>query len=331
MSNTRENVLELRSAISNSILGQQKLITQLIVCLLADGHVLLEGKPGLAKTRLAHSVAKNMEASFQRIQFTPDLTPNDIVGVEFRDNNSETGFRFRKGPIFNNVVLADELNRSPPIVQSALLEAMEEKQVTISGETHKLSDVFFVIATQNPFSQHGTFALPEAQLDRFMMHLVVDYPSPEVEQRILQIARAIERGEFIQDVGTSSAQISPEVIREARKEIAQIQVPDQVEKYITRIMQISRSGAKEFDTLRGIIQIGISPRGGLSLERAARAMAWIRGSGSSTLEDVDALIEPILCHRLTISELAEKQHRTIGMVTRELCRVAKNEILAATA
>tara|TARA_Y100000780_G_scaffold232418_1_gene263736 strand:- start:2109 stop:3068 length:960 start_codon:yes stop_codon:yes gene_type:complete len=296
----REAIVALRQFLSTQILGQERLIERLLIALLADGHLLVEGAPGLAKTRAIKELAGGLEAEFHRIQFTPDLLPADITGTEIY--RPETGsFVFQQGPIFHNLVLADEINRAPAKVQSALLEAMAERQVSVGRSTYDLSPLFLVMATQNPIEQEGTYPLPEAQLDRFLLHVKLGFPDASVERRILQQAR----GEAINGETAPEQRVSQQAIFAARKEILGLYMADAVEEYLVQLVMATRTPAKFDAELAGCIAYGSSPRGSISLDRCARAHAWLAGRDFVSPEDIQAVLFDVLRHRLILSFEAE--------------------------
>ncbi|WP_205746261.1 AAA family ATPase [Dyella amyloliquefaciens] len=301
--NAREAINTLQTEMERSIIGQQSLIRQMIVGLLANGHLLLESLPGLAKTRAVKSMAKNLDAQMRRIQFTPDLLPSDITGTEvLHQQGGQNVFQFQPGPIFGNVILADEINRAPAKVQAALLEAMEERQITVAGATHKMPDLFIVMATQNPIEQEGTYPLPEAQLDRFLMKVLVDYPDRESEIGVLELVRSEEvpsGGDG--SAGVETVRIEPERVFEARKEIHGIHVAPAIEQYIMAIVDATRHPDRYDKTLGTWIQIGASPRGGIALERTSRVNAWLEGRPHVTPDDVRAMAHGVLRHRLILT------------------------------
>ncbi len=302
----RDDVLTLKSKMAESIIGQERMIERLLLGLLADGHLLVEGLPGLAKTRAIKSLAKHLEAKFSRIQFTPDLLPADITGSEiYFSEGGKAEFRFQSGPLFANLILADEVNRSPAKVQAALLEAMEERQVTVGGTTHMLPKLFLVMATQNPIEQEGTYPLPEAQMDRFLMHVNVGYPQAGTEGQIVKLARAEEYAATGPAPGavTTSAPvvIAAETIFAARAEIHGIQVSEPVENYIVALVSATRDPKPFDDQLASWIQVGVSPRGSIGLDKVARAHAWLQGRAFVTPEDVQAVVHEVFRHRLILS------------------------------
>lgn len=304
--NARDDVLTLKAKMAESIIGQERMIERLLLGLLADGHLLVEGLPGLAKTRAIKSLAKHLEAKFSRIQFTPDLLPADITGSEiYYSEGGKAEFRFQSGPLFANLILADEVNRSPAKVQAALLEAMEERQVTVGGTTHTLPKLFLVMATQNPIEQEGTYPLPEAQMDRFLMHVNVGYPQAGAEGQIVKLAREEEYGATGSAPGAVAASapvvIAAETIFAARAEIHCIQVSEAVENYIVALVSATRDPKPFDDQLASWIQVGVSPRGSIGLDKVARAYAWLQGRAFVTPEDVQAVVHEVFRHRLILS------------------------------
>jgi len=289
----------LTNEISRVIVGQKYLINRLLICLLADGHVLIEGVPGLAKTLAVKTLADAIQTGFKRLQFTPDLLPGDLVGTQIY-SAKKNEFSVRKGPIFSNLILADEINRAPAKVQSALLEAMQERQVTIGDETFKLPEPFIVLATQNPIEQEGTYPLPEAQIDRFMLKLKVTYPTPEEEL-------------LIQDRMTSDTDIKvskiadPSEIMEARKAMHQIYMDEKVKKYIVDIVCASRDPKKYNIDIDDLISYGASPRATIYLNLAAKAHAFLKGRAYVTPDDVKIIGPDVLRHRIILSYEAEAE------------------------
>ena len=296
---TLETIQQLRKRMSASIIGQQDVIENLLIALLANGNILMEGLPGLAKTRAVKSLAKNMEADFSRIQFTPDLLPSDITGSEvLYTEGGQPTFRFEAGPIFANIVLADEINRAPAKVQAALLEAMEERQVTVSGSTHRMPELFMVMATQNPIEQEGTYPLPEAQMDRFLMHVYIDYPDEASEGEIIRLVRN-EEG---QGGGTDpEPPIPQQAVFAARAEIHRVGVSQAIEDYIVDLVFATRYPERHDEELARWIHVGASPRGGLALDRCARVHAWLAGRDHVLPDDVRAVCHCALRHRLKLS------------------------------
>ena len=301
MTDTRDAVLELKNRIAKLVLGQDHLVESMLVGLLANGNILLESLPGLAKTRAVKSLAKNLAADLSRIQFTPDLLPSDVTGAEIYIQTDKGGqFTFQKGPIFANLLLADEINRAPAKVQSALLEAMEERQVTVGGKTYKLPDLFMVLATENPIEQEGTYPLPEAQLDRFLMQIVISYPDEAVEGEIIKLNRA-ENAQKPKDKTGEPAPISQQSLFDARDEIDGIFVSDAAQKYMVDVIFATRFPGRYGDPLGKWIQVGASPRGSLALDRCSRVRAWLDGETFVTPDHVRAVIHDCLRHRVILS------------------------------
>jgi MoxR-like ATPase len=296
--NARGQILDLQQRIGAAVIGQEAVVDQLLIALLANGHLLMEGLPGLAKTRTIKTLAKNLESEFRRIQFTPDLLPSDITGTEIYTGEGTAGtFKFQPGPVFGNLILADEINRAPAKAQAALLEAMEERQVTVAGTTHKLPDLFLVLATQNPIEQEGTYPLPEAQMDRFLLHVFIGYSSDENEHKILRLIRG-------EDAGASEAvnqKIPAQSILDARKEVLAVQVANTIEKYVVALIAATRRPGDYHDDLAKWIKIGSSPRGTLALDRASRAHAWLNGRDTVNPDDVKQVAHACLRHRLILT------------------------------
>jgi MoxR-like ATPase len=289
----------------------------MLVAILCGGHLLVEGAPGLAKTRAIKALADMIEGSFHRIQFTPDLLPSDVTGTEIY--RQETGsFVFQQGPIFHNLVLADEINRAPAKVQSALLEAMAESQVSFGRQTFALPDFFMVMATQNPIEQEGTYALPEAQLDRFLMQINVAYPSRESEAKILQLVRSEMLAESEAPALAQQAEISQDDIKTARQQILRLHLAEPVERYLVELILASRNPP---DSLRPLIELGASPRGTIGLDLCARATAWLDRRDFVTPEDVQAVAHDVLRHRLICSFEADAQGIQSDEVISELLRL----------
>jgi len=293
---TQTELLKLRAHLEQLIIGQKKLLDRLLISLLTGGHVLLEGPPGLAKTTAVNALASGVHAGFQRIQFTPDLMPGDITGIDIFDPEAHQ-FKFVEGPIFHEIILADEINRAPPKVQSALLEAMAEHQVTVGGVTRKLSDLFVVMATQNPIEQSGTYPLPEAQLDRFLLHIKLDYPTPEEELEILKLDRKLHYGE---DKATLESTITPKTVLDARREVADIHVDEMLEKYIVSIVTATRSLGEWHEGWDSILIAGASPRASIALLRASSALAYLDGRDHVTPDDIIEIAPDVLRHRLVL-------------------------------
>ncbi len=291
---------QLKSYLDTQIIGQPQLTQALLIAILADGHLLVEGPPGLAKTRAVNALAKGVEGSFQRVQFTPDLLPADVTGTDiYRQQTSE--FVFEKGPLFHNLILADEINRAPAKVQSALLEAMAERQVTVGNNTYPLSDLFMVMATQNPLEQEGTYPLPEAQLDRFLLHLSIDYPGAEHELDILRLTR----GEAISDKQATTQQISQSELFAARKAILGLYLAEPLEKYLVQLIVATREAAELDEQLGRWIEYGASPRATIALDKCARAHAWLEGRDFVAPDDIQAVLHNVLRHRIILSYEAQ--------------------------
>ena len=304
---SQQEILNLKAAVSARIIGQQGLIERLLVAILADGHLLVEGAPGLAKTRAIKVLGDGIEGSFHRVQFTPDLLPADLTGTEIY-RPQDASFTFQRGPLFHNLILADEINRAPAKVQSALLEAMAERQITVGSETYLLPEIFLVMATQNPLEQEGTYPLPEAQLDRFLMHVRVDYPSAEDEKTILELTRAEARSKSQQQPAV--AQISQQSLLEARDAVLDIHLDDSLEDYIIEIVLATRDASRYGEELAGWIQHGASPRATMALDRCARAYAWLNNRDYVVPEDIQLLAPDVLRHRIILSFAAEAEGMT---------------------
>jgi len=296
----RESIRQIADAMNAAVIGQQDVVERIIIALLANGHVLMEGLPGTAKTRSVKTLSKLVESQFGRIQFTPDLLPSDVTGSDIYREQTAT-FEFQQGPIFGNLILADEINRAPAKVQSALLEAMEERQVTVAGATHKLPDLFLVLATQNPIEQEGTYPLPEAQMDRFLLYVRVDYPAGENEAAILRLVRGEKSGAAHE----SSPKISQEVVFEARRQVNAIHVAEAAEKYIVDLVLATRNPQRYEGDLPKWIRLGSSPRGTIALDAAARAHAWLHGEDFVSPDNIRAVAPACLAHRLHLTYEAE--------------------------
>jgi len=311
----RDSIQELQNCMGESIIGQTKVIDSLVLGLLANGNLLLEGLPGLAKTRAVKSMANNLAAGLSRIQFTPDLLPSDITGTEmYHSSGGKDLLEFQPGPIFSNIILADEINRAPAKVQAALLEAMEEKQVTVAGKTHKMEPLFMVLATQNPIEQEGTYPLPEAQMDRFLMHVRVDYSTDEEELEIIRLVR----GELTGTKKTAPEAISQDVVFAARKEIATIHSSENIERYIVSLISATRYPEKYDENLARWIEVGASPRGSLALDKCSRAHAWLAGRDHVTPDDVRSVLHECLRHRLILSYEANAEEMSVDQVIDEI-------------
>ena len=306
----------LRDAIGQAIVGQEAVVEQLLIGLLAGGHCLLEGVPGLGKTLLVRSLGQALDLQFRRVQFTPDLMPSDIIGTEILEEDHGTGhrsFKFQRGPVFTNLLLADELNRTPPKTQAALLEAMQERTVSYAGVTHALPAPFFVLATQNPLEQAGTYPLPEAQLDRFLLHVRVEYPTEAEEREIL-----------VQTTGTHQAQVprvmNGEAILALQARVRQVHLGDDLLDWITRLVRASRPHADAPKEVQQWVKWGAGPRAGQSLVLAAKARALLHGRLAATRDDIVQLAAPVMRHRLLLSFVAEAERRSADDVIAALLR-----------
>ncbi|WP_229794126.1 AAA family ATPase [Arenicella chitinivorans] len=305
---------QLRDWLNGQILGQPGLVERLLIALLADGHLLVEGAPGLAKTKAIQSLSEGIEGEFHRIQFTPDLLPSDITGTEIYRPETQS-FSFQRGPIFHNLVLADEVNRAPAKVQSALLEAMAERQVSVGRETFQLPPLFLVMATQNPIEQEGTYPLPEAQLDRFLMHVRIGYPDVNAEKSIL----ALSRGEALAGGSAKPAsQISQQCIFDARQAVMQLHTAESVDEYLVQLVLATRTPQKYGDDLAGWIEFGASPRATIALDRCARAHAYLNGRDFVSPDDIQAVLHDCLRHRLILRYEAEADGISTDQVITEL-------------
>ncbi|WP_027849409.1 AAA family ATPase [Marinospirillum minutulum] len=305
--------LQLHQQLSRAVIGQQLLVERLLVALLADGHLLVEGAPGLAKTRAIQSLAEQLDVSFQRIQFTPDLLPADLTGSEVF-NAQTSKFAFRPGPVFSHFVLADEINRAPAKVQSALLEAMAERQVSVGGKTRPLPEIFMVMATQNPLEQEGTYALPEAQLDRFLLHTWVSYPNAADELAIMRLVR----GEKSTGTNKIALQLPQSSILEARKAVQKVHLAEPLEKYIVDLVQATRQAGRYDEQLGRYIRMGASPRASLALDSCSRALAWLKGRAEVLPEDIQQLAPDVLRHRLLLSYEADAEGVRVDAVIQRL-------------
>ncbi|WP_349962382.1 MoxR family ATPase [Rhizobium sp. ZPR3] len=311
----RDDILALGKRIGQSIIGQEGMVERLLLGLLANGHLLVEGLPGLAKTRAIKSLAKNLNSELSRVQFTPDLLPADITGSEIYFSEGGKGeFKFQQGPIFANLILADEINRAPAKVQSALLEAMEERQVTVGGKSYRLPDLFMVMATQNPIEQEGTYPLPEAQLDRFLMHVEVGYPDETSEAAIMRLNRDEENAAHSSNAAVATERLDPNVIFDARKEIGMVTVSDPVEKYMVALVFATRYPDRYDKDLAKLLQVGVSPRGIIGLDKVARSRAWFQGRDYVTPDDVKAIVNDVFRHRLILSYEAHASNTAADQV-----------------
>lgn len=306
----------LKDHLDGQVLGQHALTEGILLALLANGHLLVEGPPGLAKTRAVNALAHGVEGRFHRIQFTPDLLPADLTGTDIY--RPETGqFEFQAGPLFHHIILADEINRAPAKVQSALLEAMAEKQITVGRKTYALPELFLVMATQNPLEQEGTYPLPEAQLDRFLLHLKVDYPDAATELAILRLTR----GEALAHEKAKLSPISQADIFAARQDILKLHMAESLENYIVQLVMATRNAKAYSEQLAKWIAYGASPRASIALERCARAKAWLEGRDFVTPDDIQAVFFNVLRHRLILTYDAEAQGLSTDDVLREILKL----------
>jgi len=303
----------LKDWLNTQIVGQDHLVERLIIALLADGHLLVEGAPGLAKTKAIKTLSEGIEGNFQRVQFTPDLLPADITGSDIY-RPEQGNFEFQAGPLFHNLVLADEINRAPAKVQSALLEAMAERQVSVGGTTYQLPELFMVMATQNPIEQEGTYPLPEAQMDRFLMHIMVDYPAPKTERMILELSR----NEALKQAVQSIAELSQETLFSARREALAVHMAEPVEEYLVQLILATRNTKAYGGDLAKWLDYGASPRATIALDRCSRALAWLNGRDFVTPDDVRAVAHDVLRHLLIVSFEAEAGGVTANEVSDSL-------------
>ena len=318
----RDQIAALRERMGTAIIGQRDVIERLLIGLLANGNLLVEGLPGLAKTRAIKALAKNLECDFSRIQFTPDLLPSDVTGTEvYYQSDSGSEFRFEQGPIFANIVLADEINRAPAKVQAALLEAMEERQVTVAGTTHKMPPLFMVMATQNPIEQEGTYPLPEAQMDRFLMHVMITYPPVEDEVEVIRLVRAEEAAaQGSETPRERPAPIPQDAVFEARRAIAGLHVSPEMERYMADLVNATRVPEAFGEDLKRWIEVGASPRASLALDKCGRTHAWLAGREYVDHEDIRAIVSDVLRHRLGLTYEAQGEGVTPDAVVDEIVR-----------
>jgi MoxR-like ATPase len=316
-SNTLIPFDELRHYLNSQILGQENLVERLLVALLADGHLLVEGPPGLAKTRAIKALAHGLEGNFQRVQFTPDMLPADLTGSDIY-RPEEGRFHFQRGPLFHNLILADEINRAPAKVQSALLEAMAERQVSVGAHTYPLPPLFLVMATQNPIEHEGTYPLPEAQLDRFMLHTRVDYPDRATTLRIMELTR--REALDARELPAPATPMSQAIVFAARKEILHLTLADSVAEYIAALVDATRRPAPYSAKLKEWLRLGASPRAAIAIERGARALAWLQGRDYVSPEDVQNIAADALRHRLLLDYTAQARGVTAQDCIDELLR-----------
>ncbi len=314
--NQQHQLSNLLKSVQTKIIGQHHLIEHILVCLLADGHILIEGMPGLAKTRSAKAIADGIEGDFHRIQFTPDLLPSDLIGTEIYIHE-KSDFIFRKGPLFNNILLADEINRAPAKVQSALLEAMEEKQVTVGHKSYPLPELYMVIATQNPIEQEGTYNLPEAQLDRFMMHLEVSYPNHQEELLIVELdeKRQHSLNSHVLPITTK------EEVLHARRAVSSVFISENLKKYAVSLVTATRTPEKYDPALAKWIDHGASPRATIAIIRCAKALAWLRGDEYVKPQHIHSVAGPILRHRIIPSFESEADGISRNAIVKKLLEV----------
>ena len=315
MSDSREKIIALKNYLETKIIGQEDLVKKLLITLLADGHALVEGAPGLAKTKAIKTLSQCVEAKYNRIQFTPDLLPSDITGSEIYVAQKGE-FAFRQGPIFANLVLADEINRAPAKVQSALLEAMAERQVSVGGKRYALPELFMVMATQNPIEHEGTYNLPEAQLDRFLMYIKINQPNAAVEHKILKLVRG-------EDLKTAEAPFEPLKIADvlaARQEVLSVHLSEAVEEYLVQLIIATRQPEKYAVDLAGQVLFGASPRATIALDKCAKINAWLAGRDFVTPEDIHAVVYDVLRHRIILSFEAQAENLTTDEVIAEILR-----------
>ncbi|BBP00524.1 AAA family ATPase [Sulfuriferula nivalis] len=307
----------LRAYLNEQILGQENLVERLLVALLADGHLLVEGPPGLAKTRAIKALAQGIEADFQRVQFTPDLLPSDLTGSDIY-RPEQGSFHFQAGPLFHNLILVDEINRAPAKVQSALLEAMAEHQISVGAATYPLPRMFLVMATQNPIEHEGTYPLPEAQLDRFMLHTLVDYPDRATTLRIMELSRREARKET--ELTPPHIALTQAQVFAARHAVLEITLADSVAEYIAALVEATRIPKQYSPKLAEWLRWGASPRAAIAMERCARALAWLDGRDYVTPEDVQAIAPDVLRHRLLLNYTAQAHGVTTNECVLELLR-----------
>ncbi len=315
MSDSREKIIALKNYLETKIIGQEDLVKKLLITLLADGHALVEGAPGLAKTKAIKTLSQCVEAKYNRIQFTPDLLPSDITGSEIYVAQKGE-FAFRQGPIFANLVLADEINRAPAKVQSALLEAMAERQVSVGGKRYALPELFMVMATQNPIEHEGTYNLPEAQLDRFLMYIKINQPNAADEHKILKLVRG-------EDLKTAEAPFEPLKIADvlaAQQEVLSVHLSEAVEEYLVQLIIATRQPEKYAVDLAGQVLFGASPRATIALDKCAKINAWLAGRDFVTPEDIHAVVYDVLRHRIILSFEAQAENLTTDEVIAEILR-----------
>ena len=317
MSESLDGINQLIKQMELSVLGQEHVVHSLAIALLANGNVLLEGLPGTAKTRSIKTMAKVMQADLGRIQFTADLLPSDVTGTEiFQEVDGKQTLTFRQGPVFNNLVLADEINRAPAKVQGALLEAMEERQVTVGGITHKLPELFMVLATQNPIEQEGTYPLPEAQMDRFLVKVNIDYPDEETELNVVRLVR----GEEKPSTNDEPVKVSQQTVFQARRETQEIHVSESIERYMVGLVMATRDPSRYEGPLKEWIDIGSSPRASIALDKCSRAAAWLADKNFVDPDDVRGIAKSVLRHRIILSYEAAAEGISTDQVVDEIIK-----------
>ncbi len=323
MQSVQHHILQLNQHLNERILGQSGLVSRLLIALLADGHLLVEGAPGLAKTRAVKELSAGVEGSFHRIQFTPDLLPGDLTGTDVY-HPEDGSFAFLPGPIFHNMILADEINRAPAKVQSALLEAMAERQVTIGGKTYPLPELFLVMATQNPIEQEGTYPLPEAQLDRFLMYVTISYPNEAVEHQILTLARQEATNRTVlseKPLEQSVAPLPQRTLFEARQQVLNVHTSEALEHYMVQLVVATRNPTAYSPSLSRWLRFGASPRATIALDRCSKAHAWLAGRDYVTPEDIHIIAHDVLRHRILLSFEAEAEGVSRDDFVNELLRL----------
>ena len=311
-----KHINDLKTWLETKIIGQESLVERLIIALLSDGHVLVEGAPGLAKTKAIKTLSEGLEADFHRIQFTPDLLPADVTGSDIYKPKEGT-FEFQKGPIFHNLVLADEINRAPAKVQSALLEAMAERQISVGKSTYKLPELFLVLATQNPIEQEGTYALPEAQMDRFLLHVKIDYPSTGSERKILKLSRDEKNSK----IKAFENPLTQSQLNKARAAVREVRMSEQVEEYLVQIILATRNSDKYGGNLSDWLEFGASPRATIALDICSKSLAWLDNRNFVTPDDIRSIAHDVLRHRLILSFEAEANGISSDQVVDELLKV----------
>lgn len=323
MQSVQHHILQLNQYLNERILGQSSLVSRLLIALLADGHLLVEGAPGLAKTRAVKELSAGVEGTFHRIQFTPDLLPGDLTGTDvYHPENGS--FAFLPGPIFHNMILADEINRAPAKVQSALLEAMAERQVTIGGKTYPLPELFLVMATQNPIEQEGTYPLPEAQLDRFLMYVTIGYPNESVEHDILTLARREAANRTVLNEKPLEETVAPlpqRTLFEARQQVLNVHTSEALERYMVQLVVATRNPTAYSPSLNRWLRFGASPRATIALDRCSKAHAWLAGRDYVTPEDIHIIAHDVLRHRILLSFEAEAEGVSRDDFVNELLRL----------